>query len=66
MEERGVKILPPKQRLQRLPILLAQVQRGNTFLNLFNETRQIVYSLYELKYIAKRYTVICSNHYKDK
>ena len=38
MEGRGVKILPRKQILQILPILLAQVEKGNTSLNLFNET----------------------------
>ena len=31
---KGVKILTPKQMLQRLPIALAQVKAGNTFENL--------------------------------
>ena len=43
----GLKILPPKQMLQRLPVALAQVKAGNTSENLLNETRQIIYSLYE-------------------
>ena len=29
-EEKGLKILTPKQMLQRLPIALAQVKAGNT------------------------------------
>ena len=40
------KILTPKQMLQLLPIVLAQVQTGNKSKNLLNEIRQIVYSLY--------------------
>ena len=42
----GLKILTPKQMLQILPIALAQVKAGNTFENLLNEIRQILYSLY--------------------
>ena len=38
--------------LQRLTIALAQEKAGNTFENLLNEIRQIIYSLY----IAKEYT----------
>ena len=44
-----LKILRPKQMLQRLPIFLAQVKAGNTSENLLNEIRQIVYSLYRAK-----------------
>ena len=40
--------------LQRLPIALAQVKAGNYSKNLLNEIRQIVYSLYQSKEIAKR------------
>ena len=43
----GLKILAPKQMLQRLPIALAQVKAGNNSENLLNEIRQIVYSLYQ-------------------
>ena len=43
----GLKILTPKQMLQRLPIALAQVKAGNNSQNLLNEIRQIVYSLYQ-------------------
>ena len=35
--------------LQRLPIALAQEKAGNTFENLLNEIRQIIYSLYIAK-----------------
>ena len=40
--------------LQRLPIALAQVEAGNTFENLLNKIRQIVYSLYRKKEITKK------------
>ena len=42
----GLKVLTPKQMLQRLPIALAQVKAGNNSENLLNEIRQIIYSLY--------------------
>ena len=42
----GLKILTPKQILQRLAIALAQVKAGNNSQNLLNEIRQIVYSLH--------------------
>ena len=45
-EEKGLKILTPKQILQRLPIALAQVKAGNNSESLLNEIRQIFYSLY--------------------
>ena len=50
-EEIGLKILTPKQILQRLPIALAQVKAGNNSESLLNEIRQIVYSLYQSKQI---------------
>ena len=49
-----LKILTPKQMLQRLPIALAQVKAGNNSENLLNEIRQIVYSLYQSKQITKK------------
>ena len=42
---KGLKILTPKQMIQRLPIALAQVKAGNNSENLLNEIRQIFYSL---------------------
>ena len=48
-----LKVLTPKQMLQRLPIALAQVKAGNNSERLLNEIRQIVYSLYQFKQITK-------------
>ena len=41
---KGIKILTPKQMLQKLPIALAQVKAGN-------------YSLYQAKEKLKKYTI---------
>ena len=46
---KGLRILTPKQRLQRLPIPLAQPKAGNTSEDLLNEIRQVIYSLYPIK-----------------
>ena len=46
----SLKILTNKQMLNRLPILLAQIQAGNNSSKLKNEIRQILYSLYRSKY----------------
>ena len=48
----GLKILIPKQTLQRLSIAFEQVKAGNSFENLLNEIRQIIYSLYQAKEIT--------------
>ena len=53
-ERMGLKILSPKQMLQRLPIALAQVKAGNNSESLLNEIRKIVYSLYQSKQITKK------------
>ena len=53
-EGKGLKILTPKQMLQRLPIALAQVKADNNSERLLNEIRQIVYSLYQSKQITKK------------
>ena len=53
-EGKGLKILTPKQMLQRLPISLAQVKTGNSSKALLDEIRQIVYSLYQSKQINKK------------
>ena len=50
----GLKILTPKQMLQRLQIALAQVKAGNNSENLLNKIRKIVYSLYQYKKITKK------------
>ena len=46
----GLRILTPKQMLQRLPIALAQVKAGNNSGNLLNEIRQLL--------------ILCINHKK--
>ena len=42
---KGLKILTPKQMLQRLPIARAQVKAGNTLENLLNEIRKVIYHI---------------------
>ena len=49
----GLKILNNKQMLNRLPILLAQIQAGNNSNKLKNEARQILHSLYRSKVLTK-------------
>ena len=49
----GLKILTNKQMLNRLSILLAQIQAGNNLTNLKDEIRQILYSLYRSKVLTK-------------
>ena len=49
-----LKILTPKQMLQKLPIVLAQVKAGNNSESLLNEIRQIVYSPYQSKQFTKK------------
>ena len=49
----GLKILTNKQMLNRLPILLAQIQAGNNSKSLKSEIRQILYSLYRSKVLTK-------------
>ena len=48
-----LKILTNKQMLNRLPILLAQIQAENNSKKLKNEIRQILYSLYRSKVLTK-------------
>ena len=49
----GLKILTHKQMLNRLPILLAQIQAGNNSVKLKNEIRQILYLLYRSNVLTK-------------
>ena len=49
----GLKILNNKQMLNRLPILLAQIQQGNNSIKLKHEIRKILYSLYRSKLLTK-------------
>ena len=50
----GLKILTPNQMLSRLPITLAQLNAGNNSEKLKNEIRQLLYSLYRSKKLAKQ------------
>ena len=50
----GLKIITPKQMLQRLSMAVAQVKAGNNSESLLNEIRQIVYSLYQSKEVTKK------------
>ena len=52
-EGKGLKILTNKQILNRLPMLLAQIQAGNNSIKLKNDIRQILYSLYRSKVLTK-------------
>ena len=61
-EGTGLKMLTPKQILQRLPIALVQVKAGNNSKSSLNEIRQIVYSLYQSKQITKK---VCNNIIKS-
>ena len=45
-EGQGLKILTPKQKITRLPILLAQLKAGNNSEKLKNEMRQLLHSLH--------------------
>ena len=58
----GLKILTPKQMIQRLPIALAQVKAGNNSQNLLNEIRKIIYSLHHANEIIKK---VCNNLMKS-
>ena len=58
----GLKILTPKQMLQRLPISLAQIKAGNNSQSLLHDIRQIVYSLYQSKKISKK---VCNSIIKS-
>ena len=49
-----LKVLTPKQMLQRLPIALTEVKAGNNSESFLNEIRQIVYSLYQSRQITKK------------
>ena len=50
----NLKILSPKEMLQKLSIALAQVKADNTSENLLNEIREIIYSFYREKEITKK------------
>ena len=45
-QRKRLKILTPKQMIDRLPIALVQLKVGSTSENVLNEIGQIIYSLY--------------------
>ena len=49
-----LKVLTPKQMLQRLPTALVQVKAGNNSESSLNEITQIVYSLHQSKQITQK------------
>ena len=49
-----LRILTPKQMLQRSPIALTLVKSGNNSENLLNKIRQIVYSWYQSRKIKRK------------
>ena len=57
----AIRILTPKQIIQRLPIPIAQLKASNTSENLLNEIRQITCSLHRAKEITKKFykNIIC-------
>ena len=50
----GLKILTPKQMLQIIRKVLAQVKAGNNSENLLNEIRKMVFSLFQSKKITRK------------
>ena len=53
-----LRILSPKQMLQKLVKVLTQVKAGNTSENLLNEIRQIMYFLYQEREVSIK---VCNN-----
>ena len=54
----GLKVLTPKQMIQRLPIAPAQVKAGNNLEGLLNEIRQIVTLCINQNKSLKKYIII--------
>ena len=61
-EGKGLKILTPKKMFQRLPVALAQIKASINSERLWNEIKQIAYSLYQAKEITKK---VCNNIIKS-
>ena len=53
-----LRILSPKQMLQKLVKVLTQVKAGNTSENLLNEIKQIMYFLYQEREVSIK---VCNN-----
>ena len=56
--DKELKVLTPKQMLQRQQIALAQVKASNTSKILLNEIRQNIYSLYRAMKLIKKHITI--------
>ena len=52
-----LKIFTPRKLLTRFPILLPQIKAGKISHNLKNDTRKILYPLYQHKKITKKFTI---------
>ena len=61
----GLKILTPRQILQRLPIALARVKAGNNSKSLLNEIRFFINCINRKK-PPKKYKITYLNQYKYK
>ena len=59
---KGLKILTNKQMLNRLPVLLAQIEAGNNSIKLKNEARQILYFFFLFLY--QKIYITLTNKYK--
>ena len=64
-EEKGLKMLTPNKLLTRLPILLAQINSGINSKKLKNETREILYLLYQHNKITKKVCKSLIKHYNN-
>ena len=53
-KEKRLKVLNPRQMLQRSPIALALVKAGKTSENQLNEIRQILHYWYQAREITKK------------
>ena len=54
----GLKILTPKQMIQRIPIALAQIKVGNTSENLLNKSGKSYILRIEQKKLLRKYITI--------
>ena len=65
----GIKLYTPNQLITRLPILIAQLNVGNNFIDLINEIRQTLYVLYRnnviTKHVYNRLIEYCTSLIKD-
>ena len=67
IQRRGIKIPPPKQILQKLTILFAQIQTGSKSKNLLKKFGDKL-SIHHIKQSRsqRKYTIIYSDQYNDE